>query len=129
MDLACEKQKQVARDQRSWLEDRGVGSQGAESVFRRMDTDNSGYLDYAEVAQALARLGHGGAQLSEQAMGQTMAAMDSDGDGHVSLGEFLQFCIDANLGAPPQSRRKRTVMTRFCGGPMPAESRERRARA
>jgi hypothetical protein len=99
-------------------------------VFRRMDTHNSGYLDYAEVAQALARLGHSGAQLSEQAMEQTMAAMDSDGDGHVSLGEFLQFCIDANLGAPPsQSRRKRTVKLRFCGGPIRAEGRERRARA
>ena len=83
-----------------------AGNMGPEDAFREFDADNSGYLDRAEVAAAFARLG---AELGPGGIDEVMAHMDADGNGEVSMGEFLQYwAVREQLGRPPPSSAKQT---------------------
>lgn len=59
-----------------------------ETLFRKFDTDGSGYLDADELHGLTAALGHA---MTTTQVAQTMCVMDSSGDGCVSLDEFLTF--------------------------------------
>ena len=55
-------------------------------VFKAVDTDNSGDVDREEFRKAMNRLGLG---LSWEQIGQCVDVLDKDGDGVVSLKEFM----------------------------------------
>ena len=72
----------------------------AEKAFLLVDTDGSGCLDKAELAASFKRLGK---HVSSAEMDNLMRAMDADGSGEVSLGEWLEFW------AQPEAQRQRVL--------------------
>ena len=69
----------------------------AEQVFRTLDKDGSGALDYAEFAVALKRMGLG---LSPTQVRQLIDVMDENHDGLIDCGEFV-----SNLELARQNHR------------------------
>jgi len=63
----------------------GKALKSIESVFKAIDKDGSGDLDYDEFKMAMTRLGLG---LTEEQIAQCIQVLDKDGDGEVSLAEF-----------------------------------------
>ena len=57
-----------------------------EGVFKAIDKDGSGDLDHKEFEMAMARLGLG---LTPDQIKQCIEVLDKDGDGEVSLDEFM----------------------------------------
>ena len=55
-------------------------------TFNELDVDNSGSLDYDEVARLADKLGK---PVDEETMAKAVKLMDQDGDGVVDFGEFL----------------------------------------
>ena len=64
----------------------GKAMNNIEGVFRAIDKDGSGDLDYDEFKTAMKRLGLG---LSDTQLVQCIEVLDKDGDGEVSLEEFM----------------------------------------
>ena len=64
------------------------------SLRRRLDTDNSGFLDHAEFKSALLRLG---LNFSKKQVSLIILDLDQDGDGCVSIHEFLNKMYDCKL--------------------------------
>ncbi|XP_044472739.1 calcium-dependent protein kinase 2-like isoform X2 [Mangifera indica] len=60
--------------------------QGFKSMFKNLDTDNSGTITYDELKEGLARLG---SKLTEDEVKQLMEAADVDGDGTIDYIEFI----------------------------------------
>ncbi|PWA61673.1 hypothetical protein CTI12_AA373060 [Artemisia annua] len=60
--------------------------QGLKSMFKNMDTDNSGTITYEELKSGLARLG---SKLTEAEVKQLMEAADVDGNGSIDYIEFI----------------------------------------
>ena len=57
----------------------------AETMFREIDADNSGFLDKAEITQLCTEMGK---KLNKKELQSMMEEMDSDGSGEVSFPEF-----------------------------------------
>ena len=64
----------------------GKAMKNIESVFKAIDKDGSGDLDYEEFQVAMNRLGLG---LTPAQIEDCIAVLDRDGDGEVSLSEFM----------------------------------------
>ena len=64
----------------------GLQLKSIAGVFKAVDTDNSGDVDREEFRKAMNRLGLG---LSWEQIGQCVDVLDKDGDGVVSLKEFM----------------------------------------
>jgi len=60
-------------------------------LFRQLDKDFSGALDYVEMKEAFSapRGGMPGLELSQEDWAQVLLHMDTDGNGEIELNEFL----------------------------------------
>ena len=85
-------------------------------MFKAIDKDGSGDLDHKEFEMAMARLGLG---LTPDQIKQCIEVLDKDGDGEVSLDEFMALvnkpvkkavrainAVNAFKGAPKPELRK-----------------------
>ncbi len=64
------------------------------AAFHSLDTDNSGFLSYAEMATALKNMG---TVMDDANMADLMRRLDADGDGTISYNEFLIAVVDRQL--------------------------------
>jgi hypothetical protein len=71
------------------------GGGGIETMFRRLDKDGSGELDFLTLAGALRRFG---ANLTEDQMANVLKHMDTDENGRIGLTEFLEFIEADEIG-------------------------------
>jgi Ca2+-binding EF-hand superfamily protein len=78
-------------------------------LFTFVDTDNSGYLDKAEVAQALSLLGF--KWLGDGQVDKIFERADADGDKTISLEEFM-------AEAPKTLRTNLVKLAKTNGGEM-----------
>lgn len=58
------------------------------AIFRRYDTDNTGFLEGDELTKALGALG-----VSQEIAGRAIRAIDMDGNGRIEYTEFLAACM------------------------------------
>lgn len=74
------------------------------SAFEALDGDGSGKLSHDEFARALTRLGMG---LTPKQLDVLLGCLDVDGDGKVSLPEFLSFLTEPPEEQPSATSRRR----------------------
>ena len=66
-----------------------------EQVFKHFDTDNSGNLDSSELKAAFEAAGR---PADEETIASAIKALDTDGDGEISLEEFKAIAWRVSLG-------------------------------
>ena len=89
----------------------GLGSKAAAmEAFRKIDKDNSGSLDQREFKLALKRLK---LHLNERQLGLVMNHLDTDGDGAISIDEFMRVTYEAKLS---RLRKKFQALSYSSGG-------------
>ena len=79
-------------------------------AFRKIDKDNSGSLDQREFKLALKRLK---LHLNERQLGLVMNHLDTDGDGAISIDEFMRVTYEAKLS---RLRKKFQALSYSSGG-------------
>lgn len=97
-------------------EEGGLNTQEVRELFAEIDGDGGGSLDKDDVRQLLVKLGMG---VEQSAVDEVMATMDSDGDGDLTLSEFLGWWREA--GGEMKQR-----MTELADAALAEEERERR---
>jgi len=86
-------------------------------VFRAIDTDGSGFLDWAEVREMSVRLGF---PLSDEEMKQAFDDMDKDHNGRVTTEEFTIWWNQAKN----DKLRKKLAAELMLGGTKPGDLKE-----
>lgn len=87
-------------------------------TFQRIDKDNSGSLDAREFKLALKYLG---LHLNERQIGYVVQHIDDDGDGEVSIEEFMRIVFDGKLAR----LRKRFQVAAYSNGSLDTAAFER----
>ena len=82
------------------------------AAFARHDRNRSGYLDYAELREALHTAG---ADLSSEIARQLVLVYDERPDGKLDLGEFAELCIDLEMGVLRSWPQDGTPLPRWNG--------------
>lgn len=93
-------------------------------LFRRLDTDHSGTLSFAELKDGAAELGLGGGAHGDDArLAGLMGLLDGDGDGEVTESEFLDYFqhartaeLRATLATAPRADAAVVTAIRWSGG-------------
>ena len=78
-----------------------------EQAFTRKDVDGSGTLDVSEVAAALRA---SGVVCSVDSINSLFNAMDTNGDGHIDMEEFIQFAQQAQKAQEDEAAKKSTTL-------------------
>ena len=77
------------------------------AAFDRADLDGDGTLDLGEVASVLSS---SGVVASEASINSIMHAIDADGDGRITLDEFLAFAQEASEVLEEDNRQRQTMI-------------------
>ncbi|KAM0947848.1 putative EF-hand domain-containing protein [Dioscorea sansibarensis] len=94
------------------------GSSDLEFVFKKFDSNGDGQISTSELANILESLGQ---KASEEELSRMMAVADADGDGFISLNEFLDLMAADDASALEDLRHAFAVFDTDRSGSISAE--------